>query len=86
MADDFLNERTRAEDIILGSLGFGEDARIVTIEAAGTGFRGMGRFADGESFEFESEDELDDLQRWALGVLVAAPGGEKRGAARRRAC
>lgn len=70
-SDDFLSERQRAEDILLGSLGFGEEARIVDIVATPEGFRGTASWQDGERFEFESEDEeLDELQRWALSVLT----------------
>ena len=72
MADDFLSEKSRAEDIILGSLGFGEEATIVSIEMTQDGYRGIARWADGETFDFESEDEPDDLERWALEVLLAA--------------
>ena len=70
MAEAFLKEETRAEDIILGSLGFGEEARIISIEKTAKGFCGKGSFADGESFEFENDGELDDLQRWALELLL----------------
>ena len=66
---DGLDERTRAEDILLGSLGFGEDARILHIQQTAKGYQGEGRFPDGELFQFESDEELDALQRWALGVL-----------------
>jgi hypothetical protein len=71
MADDFLAEKIRAEDILLGSLGYGESASIISIEKTPTGYRGLGKWDDGEEFEFECEDELDDLQLWALGILVA---------------
>jgi hypothetical protein len=60
----------RAEDILLGSLGFGEDARVVSIERTSDGYQGVGKWADGEEFTFESDDELDELQQWALTVLV----------------
>lgn len=70
MVEDFLTEKTRAEDIILGSLGFGEDARIVSIKRTNDGFIGVGKFSDGETFEFVNDDELDDLQIWALQVLL----------------
>ena len=70
MADDFLSEKNRAEDILLGSLGFGEDARILVIEKTADGFAGKGRYSDGEEFSFRSDYELDDLDRWALGVLT----------------
>lgn len=69
-ADD-LTPEVRAEDIILGSLGFGEDARIVVLERTEDGYKGVGRWPDGEKFTFQSDDELDDLQRWALGVLLS---------------
>lgn len=67
---DDLSPQVRAEDIILGSLGFGEEARVVSIERTPEGYRGIGRWADGEEFPFESDDELDDLQDWALGILL----------------
>lgn len=69
MKADGLDERTRAEDILLGALGFGEDARLVTIELTSAGYRGRARWSDGEETEFEYSDALDQLQRWALGVL-----------------
>ena len=68
---DDLSPQTRAEDILLGSLGFGEDARIVSIEPTETGYRGMGVWICGEEFSFESEDDLDPLQLWALGVFMS---------------
>lgn len=70
VAEDFLNEKTRAEDIILGSLGFGEGASIISIKRTAEGFAGVGRWFDGERFEFENDDELDALQEWALTILI----------------
>jgi hypothetical protein len=72
--EPFLEERQRAEDILLGGLGFAEDARIVSIERGSakdsrTGYRGLGVFSDGAQFPFECEDALDELQEWALTVL-----------------
>lgn len=67
---DDLSPQVRAEDIILGSLGFGEEARVVSIERTPEGYRGIGRWADGEEFPFESDDELDELQEWALSILL----------------
>jgi hypothetical protein len=67
---DDLSPQVRAEDIILGSLGFGEEARIVSIERTADGYKGIGRWADGEQFPFESDDELDELQEWALRILL----------------
>jgi hypothetical protein len=68
--DDFLDERQRAEDILLGSLGFAEEAKILFVERAKVGYRGSGVFADGEHFEFSSEEELVELEEWALSVLT----------------
>lgn len=67
---DDLSPNVRAEDIILGSLGFGEEARVLSIERTPEGYKGIGRWADGEEFPFESDDELDELQEWALGFLL----------------
>lgn len=66
---DCLTEQLRAEDILLGSLGYGEDARLVSIERNSSGYRGLGRFLDGEEFEFEYSDGVDELQDWALGII-----------------
>lgn len=70
MREDFLNEEQRAEDILLGALGYGEDAHIVSVERTADGFRGDGRYGDGEAFSFSSDFELDDLDRWALDILT----------------
>lgn len=67
---DDLSPQVRAEDIILGSLGFGEEARIVSIQRTAEGYKGIARWADGEEFSFENDDELDDLQEWALKILL----------------
>jgi hypothetical protein len=68
--DDDLSPQARAEDILLGSLGFGEEAKILTVEKTHQGYRGVGVWPDGEKFQFENDDELDDLQVWALRVLA----------------
>ena len=66
---DFLDERTRAEDIILGALGFDTDAKIINLEMTPAGYQGKGAWSDGECFDFTSEDDVSDLERWALMVL-----------------
>ncbi|MFO0416171.1 MAG: hypothetical protein ACK5Y6_02685 [Pseudomonadota bacterium] len=66
---DDLSPQARAEDILLGSLGFGEDARLLSVERTAEGYRGVAAWPDGESFSFQSEDDLDQLQLWALSVL-----------------
>lgn len=69
MKEDFLSEKIRAEDILLGSLGIGEEAKIISVKSTKEGYKGIAAWSDGEKFTFESEDELDDLQVWALKVL-----------------
>lgn len=75
---DDLSPRVRAEDIILGSLGFGEEARVVSIERTPDGYKGVGRWADGEEFPFESEDEMDELTEWALQILLESKDTSKK--------
>jgi len=74
--DDFLEEVTRAEDILLGGLGFGNEARIVEISLQGNRFSGTGRWSDGETFSFESEEDLSELDRWAIEILTQAKKDE----------
>jgi hypothetical protein len=64
----------RAEDVLLGGLGFGEEASIVSLERSQEkGYSGVGRWADsGELFEFSSDEELSVLEVWALETLWAA--------------
>lgn len=70
--DSLGDERVRAEDILLGSLGFGEEAKILSIARVSGGYRGRGRWIDGEEFDFESDEPLSALEDWALTVLAAA--------------
>lgn len=74
--DHFLTANVRAEDIILGSTGIGEDATIESIEKRQGGYRGVARFADGESVVFESEDPISELERWALEILLSPTRGQ----------
>ncbi len=71
MKDDFLSEKNRAEDILLGSIGIGEEAKIISIKKTKKGYKGVATWADGEEFPFDCEEELDDMQKWALGILKA---------------
>ena len=68
--DSLEDQTTRAEDIILGALGFGEEAQIISITRTASGFKGGGRWLDGEEFSFENEDELNSLEEWAVTVLL----------------
>lgn len=70
MVSDELTPQQRAEDILLGSLGFAEDARITHLERRSVGYAGRIIFSDGEETSFESEEETDELQEWALQVLL----------------
>lgn len=70
MVDEFLKEDNRAEDILLGSLGIGEEAKILTLEKTKEGYKGIAQWKEGDTFPFESEDPLDELQEWAIGVLL----------------
>ncbi|MCB0328644.1 MAG: hypothetical protein KDD70_03240 [Bdellovibrionales bacterium] len=67
--EDFLEEHVRAADILLGGLGFGEDAQVIEVTLEGERFFGRGKWADGEEFSFESEDEVTDLEKWAIEIL-----------------
>lgn len=78
MADDFLNEQTRAEDILLGALGFDSDARLLEVRYAEVGFAGVAAWSDGEQFEFESDDELTEMERWAIEILTGNTGNGKK--------
>jgi hypothetical protein len=73
------DERTRAEDIILGSLGYGENARILEVQynETGTGYVGKGVWPDGEEFSFASEEKLEALEYWALKILKVKRSGKK---------
>ena len=59
----------RAEDILLGSLGFGEGAKIVTVERRTIGYRGVGVWPGGEEFIFECDEEIDAVKEWALTLI-----------------
>jgi hypothetical protein len=70
MGDDLHDERLRAEDVLLGSLGYGEGARVLSVCRTIEGYRGRAAWNNGEEFEFESESDLEHLEEWALGVLA----------------
>ncbi len=70
MKEKFLSEKQRAEDILLGSLGFGQDASITSCCSDSKFFWGEGVYSDGEKFTFKSEDPISQLEMWAIGVLT----------------
>lgn len=69
---DELDPRARAADILLGGLGYGEEAQIVSVKRLNVGYKGKGRWPDGSDFDFESEDAVSELEEWALSQLVQA--------------
>ncbi len=60
-------EEERATDILLGSNGFGDDAKLLSVTKTETGYSIQGVFSDGE--KFECEGELSPLEEWAISVL-----------------
>lgn len=66
-----LDQRRRAEDILLGSLGFAEGASIVSLEKSNRGYKGTAIWEEGDTFVFECEDDLDKLQDWAVSVWLS---------------
>jgi len=73
MDDEQNNERSRAEDILLGSLGYSEAANILTVSRTSQGgYCGRASWTDGEEFDFESEGDLEYLEEWALNILEKA--------------
>jgi hypothetical protein len=70
--DDLEDERSRAEDIILGSLGYGLEAKILWIKETNSGFVGKGKWlSSSEEFDFKSDGDLLELEIWALDVLLS---------------
>ncbi|MCB0353447.1 MAG: hypothetical protein KDD64_07985 [Bdellovibrionales bacterium] len=70
MQDDFLSERFRAEDILLGGLGFSDEVRLVSLRRTEGGFEGTAKVDQEEPFEFSSEEELTELEEWAVDILI----------------
>ena len=75
MVEEFLKAENRAQDILLGSLGIGEEAVIVSLEAGPAGYKGIAKWPDGETFPFSSDEPPDELQQWAIAVLTAPKNG-----------
>ena len=67
--NDGLDELTRAHDIILGSLGIGGEAKVLEVSITKIGYAGRASWSDGEEFDFESDDELTDLESWAIEII-----------------
>jgi hypothetical protein len=69
--EDWEDELVRAQDILLGTHGFGEEARLLELKVSDRGYSGRGMFQNGDHFEFSSDEELDELECWAVEILVA---------------
>lgn len=68
--DEVANPIARAEDILLGGLGFGSEAKIIEVRLKADHFSGTGCWQDGEEFTFESEEKATDLELWAIETLT----------------
>ena len=75
-----LDARSRAEDILLGSLGFDSEATVLSVRKEELGYSGLAQWADGEQFEFRSDSPLSDLESWAIEII------EQSAALKLRAC
>lgn len=64
------NQSLRAEDILLGALGFGDTAKITFIHRTSHGYAGAGKWDDGERFTFESDTPPTEIENWALDILI----------------
>lgn len=67
--DSWLKAHVRAEDIILGSIGLGDDAKLQWVKRTDDGFAGEAKWSDGEVFTFQSDDEMTELEQWAIELL-----------------
>ena len=76
MSADKLDPLTRAEDILLGALGYDVSASIIEVHPTENGYAGSGKYVDGEVFEFESGAGLAELESWAIKVITQ--GGSSR--------
>ncbi|RME58553.1 MAG: hypothetical protein D6780_06520 [Candidatus Dadabacteria bacterium] len=81
MVEDFLQPKQRAEDILLGSLGYSEEASIVNVEKTESGYKGIGVWKDGVTFTFKSEGPLSSLEEWALSILTSGTNNRNKAAA-----
>ena len=78
-ATEEFSELSRAEDILLGSMGYGEGAKLANVTIAGDQITLHGEFSDGEAFSADIDQELSDLEHWALNILEASRRVERKG-------
>ena len=70
---DELSEISRAEDILLGALGFSDDAKLNKVSLTGDEITLHGIFhSDGEAFRVNYDCERGHLEDWAIAVLKKA--------------
>jgi len=68
-----LSEISRSEDILLGAMGFSEDARLKRVVVKREEVFLEGSFtSDGETFVSKFDGEFGPLESWALEILKAA--------------
>jgi len=65
------DEAIRAEDVLLGTLGFDLGSRITSLKLTESGYQGHACWQEGDEFSFESQGPLSDLELWAVQVLSA---------------
>jgi hypothetical protein len=70
LSKDSLDSKTRAEDIILGGLGYDGAAKILELVETQSGILGKGIWDDGEEFEFKLEENLSELELWAVKIIL----------------
>ena len=70
---DELSEISRAEDILLGALGYSDDAKLDKISLSGDEITIHGTFhSDGEKFVTIYDCDRGQLEDWAVEVLKKA--------------
>ena len=68
-----LSDLCRAEDILLGALGYSDDAQLEKVLIAGSEINLHGKFlSDGEKFEAIYDCEIGPLENWAIDILKKA--------------
>lgn len=68
-----VSEICRAEDILLGALGYSDDAQLEKVIMSGSEINLHGHFlSDGEKFVVIYDCEIGPLENWAIAILRKA--------------
>lgn len=68
--EEELSDLSRAEDILLGAMGYSDDAKLEKVKILGEQIFLNGAFrSDGESFSVKFDCERGKLEDWALEIL-----------------